>query len=389
MPTTSPDVVKLKKDICKCLKRQGYVVKKRKGKTCLEMSDSGEDRKATYRKVHEYARFLKAQSQINFLENNKQVALEHIVDGKTIDVNKIQPKLIEVKSGTKWEVLFKWWCFAWWSIPYERPIGRQMRFIVWDEYHKSIIGLTGLQSPILAWNVRDQHLSISRDDREVYVNQSLNAQRVGALPPYNDLLGGKLVASLLLSKELRLSFQRKYKNRKTVIENRILPNRLLFITTTGAFGKSPIYERLSYNSKKMSWFLGYTKGYGSFHIPDDIYQNMLDYLSCNGINIKRGYGSGPSRKLKLISLAMDRMGFYSGAHHNIKRGVYLFTAVENLRDVIHLNRSPKYINPTVEEFSQFWKERWILPRMKNKNQHKKFLANKFIEEELTKIREYG
>ena len=372
---------RLQVQVRQCLLRQGYGVED--GHLKLQGND-----KASYRQIHQYARQLKLGQQSDFIVNNRKLAMDHIVDGSKIDVNKISPKLIEVKTGSKWETLFRWWCLVWWSIPYERPIGRQMRFVIWDKYHNSVIGLIGLQSPILAWAPRDQYLKLDKTMRETWVNQSMNAQRVGAIPPYNQILGSRLVASMLISKEVRLAFQRKYKGRKTEMENRLLPNRLLFITTTGAFGKSPIYDRLSHNGHKLSFFLGYTQGFGSFHITDDLYQQMLDYLKARDVSISRGYGSGPSRKMKLINIAMNHLGFKKGTRHQIKRGVYLFTPVTNLHSVIHDGKSPKHYNLSVAELADFWRKRWLLPRLNTRQSYLSFRADEYINNEMDKIGAY-
>lgn len=39
----------------------------------------------------------------------------------------------------------------------------------------------------------------------------MNAQRVGALPPYNELIGGKIVALAMTSNEIREKYKQKYK----------------------------------------------------------------------------------------------------------------------------------------------------------------------------------
>lgn len=39
----------------------------------------------------------------------------------------------------------------------------------------------------------------------------------GAIPPYNYLLGGKLISMLMMSPELTQEYQRKYKNQISVI----------------------------------------------------------------------------------------------------------------------------------------------------------------------------
>lgn len=382
---TSMSALLLKRRINKCLRDQGYCV----DDGTILLKAHNKNNKQVYRDIQQHARLTEVQQQIGFLKKHTPLALSYAIDGKKINAEKIQPQLIEVKSDTDWETLFRWWCFVWWSIPYQRPIGRQMRFIVWDEYHRAIIGLIGLQSPILAWAPRDTYLAIEKEERELWINQSLSAQRVGALPPYNDILGGKLVAYMLASQKIRHAFQKKYCNKETRMKKRILPNRLLFITTTGAFGKSPIYERLTYRQHKLSFFLGYTQGFGSFHISEAVYQDMLEYLSSNSISTQRGYGTGPSRKLRLITKTMDELGFAQGANHKIKRGIYLFTPTKNLHKVIRANQRPRYVNLSIKELSDFWKERWILPRIKNRLQYKRFVAHKYIEEELQKIEHYG
>ena len=376
--------VDLRQRIDECLKWQGYEVID----GCISIPGWRDD---ANRSIQKNAKLLKLSTQqIDFLYENQQLALRHLTDGNHINVAKIKPKLIEVQAGSKWEKLFRWWCLFWWSISYERPIGRQMRFVLWDSYHKSIIGLIGLQSPILAWAPRDQYLGINKPYRELWINQSLNAQRVGALPPYNDILGSRLVASMLVSKEIRLAFQRKYRGRKTEMKKRQIPNRLLFITTTGAFGKSPIYERFSYQGQKLAHFLGYTKGFGSFHISDSVYQQMLSYLYNNkNISIARGYGTGPSRKMKLISMTMNFLDYKQGNKHQMKRGLYLFTPVKNLHQVIHEQQKPQYNNLTVEELTCFWRDRWILPRLANRQNYKTFQAEGFILRELQKIKRHG
>src|SRR5262249_49017766 len=107
-----------------------------------------------------------------------------------------------------------------------------MGLVVWDRCHNAPVGLIGLQTPTLVWSVRDKKLGIAFDERDYWVNQSMSAQRLGALPPYNYLLGGKLVASLMTADVIRKRFTRKYEGKKTVLQGRQLPARLLFLTTT-------------------------------------------------------------------------------------------------------------------------------------------------------------
>lgn len=95
----------LKKRINAYLRIQGYRVK---GGT-ISLKKHNKD---SYRKVQEHTRFLKVQKQLDFLKKHESLVLKHSIDGCNIDVEKIEPKLIEVKSNSKWEILFKWWCLC-------------------------------------------------------------------------------------------------------------------------------------------------------------------------------------------------------------------------------------------------------------------------------------
>src|SRR3989337_1029440 len=172
-----------------------------------------------------------------------------------------------------------------------------MRFLLWDITHNCPFGLFALQSPVLKMSVRDNALGIPNKELDIWVNRSMNAQRVGALPPYNELLGGKMVALSLTSNEIRETYKKKYKNYISVLKGRKLKADLLFITTTSAFGRSSLYNRLKYNSETVATSLGYTKGSGTFHVPEDFNEELLGFLKKKGINIRTGYGHVPSGKL--------------------------------------------------------------------------------------------
>jgi hypothetical protein len=109
---------------------------------------------------------------------------------------------------------------------YQRPYGRQIRFIIWDTYHKAPFGLISLQSPILKQSVRDTYLGIPRDNLDYWVNRPMSAQRVGALPPYNELLGGKMAALTLVCNEIRAAYKIKYENCHTLMLGRTLDSDL-------------------------------------------------------------------------------------------------------------------------------------------------------------------
>jgi hypothetical protein len=287
-------------------------------------------------------------------------------------------ELIEVKSGSFEEILFRWWNFIWWSIPYQRSYGRQMRFLLWDTTHDAPFGLICLQSPVLTMSVRDDSLGIPKNELDIWVNRSMNAQRVGALPPYNELLGGKMVALSLTSNEVREAYRNKYKSYITILKGRKLKPDLLFITTTSAFGRSSLYNRLKYNGDVVAECLGYTQGSGSFHIPEELYEEILEMLSKKGIDVARGYGHGPSRKLKLISLGLAYLKLSGFEYHGIKREFYLFSLVKNLKEVIQDGKKPIYVDRPFNELVDYWKQRWAIPRAERVSEWKDFSSENFF-----------
>jgi len=374
----------LKEKIIESLKKQGFQVNPH--------LRPRKDEKDTLRKIHEQKRLEQLSFHKKFLTQNFDGIKKYSIDGKDLEPKKIELKLIEVHSDSFEAKLFLWWNLVWWSLPYDRPIGRQMRFILWDEYHNAPFGLIGLQSPPLASSVRDNYLGLNNGNREYWINQSMYGQRIGALPPYNELLGGKMVALSLVSNEIRKAYEKKYRDRKTLLKKRKIPNRLLFITTTSAYGKSSVYERIKYKGEKVSIFLGFTSGAGTFHLPQELYEELLLFLEREGINTKRGYGTGPSRKLKLVDLGFKKLGLknLTGSYvfHNIKRGYYLFFHVRNLHNIIQKNKRPLWYDRPFKELFAFWLERWCIPRSERKKEWMEFDSTKFfrkVEQEINTL----
>jgi len=334
--------------------------------------------KRTYRRIQSKARLEQLALHKKFLQENLSKVKNYCRDGRDIDPDKISVELREVLSRSLEEILFRWWNLVWWSIPYQRSYGRQMRFILWDAAHDMPFGLILLQSPVLKMSVRDKYLEIPKEELDLWVNRSMHAQRVGALPPYNEILGGKMVALALTANEIREVYERKYNSYKSILKERIIEPDLLFITTTSAFGRSSLYNRLKYNGEIVAESLGYTKGSGTFHIPEELYLEILEFLSKKGIDVSRGYGHGPSRKLKLISLALKYLNLPKFEYHGIQREFYLFPLVKNLKEVIKKKEEPIYIDRPFKKLVDYWKKRWALPRAERRSEWRKFETEKLF-----------
>ena len=340
--------------------------------------------KAVYRELQQQSRTEQIALHQNFLKSKTPEIQNFILKKEDFDPGIIDLELREVKRGSLEETLFRWWNFTWWSIPYQRAYGRQMRFLIWDKGHNMPFGLIGLQSPILKISVRDNYLGLPGSELDLWINKSMQAQRVGALPPYNFLIGGKMVALAMTSNELRASYHRKYNGRVTEMKERIIEPDLLFLTTTSAFGKSSIYNRLKYKQEPVALSLGYTRGSGSFHIPEALYKEIRHFLSANGIDVSTTFGHGPSRKVKLLDTAFRMLKIPDYTYHNLKREFFLFPLVSNLENVIQNNLEPEYFNRPLTELVGHWKQRWCLPRASRSEEWKKYDGEMFFKQQVIK-----
>ena len=362
---------KLREQIIHALKEQGFKINP-------HVRPAGNS-KRTFRRLQQKSRLEQISIHKAFLLHNTKKIKDYCRDGKEINPEKISLELRHVQSGSFEEILFKWWNFIWWSIPYQRPYGRQMRFLLWDKYHDSPFGLIGLQSPVLKMAVRDNHLEIPNEEADIWVNRSMSAQRVGALPPYNDILGSKMVALSLVSNQIRKAYKKKYKDYISIIKGRAISPDLLFITTTSAFGRSSVYNRLKINNTIIAKSLGYTKGVGSFHISEELYKEILKMLAKEGIDVfNREFGNGPSKKVKFLRQSFQMLDLPGFHYHGIKREFFLFPLVKNLKEVINKSQKPIWNNYSLESMIDYWKERWGIPRTKRMPSWRDFSVKKYF-----------
>jgi hypothetical protein len=288
----------------------------------------------------------------------------YFANGSDINPHNVKPRLVEVKTQFQHD-LFRLARYTW-SLPYTKGFGRRLQFLVMDDANEKLIGVLGLQSPPLSFPARDRLYHYPKGEKVELVNQTLDVYTLGAVQPYARLLGGKLIALIAASNEVRETYQKKYNGRKTEMEDRILPAHLVCLTTTSAFGRSSIYNRLVYNQNLIAEPIGYTEGYGAFHLQK-LYPYFRAFLEKEGISIRGkygGYDTGPRVKWQIMVLALHKLGFSSELlKHGVKREVFLFPFASNLKEYMEgLDSEPNYLNRPFCELSEFWQTRWLLPR---------------------------
>ena len=317
--------------------------------------------KVTLRNIHRPACQMEIVNRLDWLQRHLPRYLSYFANGEEIEPERIRPVLKEVTTEHEHN-LFRIARLLW-SIPFSKGYGRRLRFLVIDESNGKLIGLLGLQSPPLSFPARDRLFRYPPGRKTELVNQTMDIHTLGAVPPYNYLLGGKLVALIAASNEVRQAYQRKYSGRITEMEKRVLPPYLVALTTTSAFGRSSLYNRLRYNGIQIAEPIGYTEGYGIFHLLE-LYPLLRVFLESQGISTRGGFGTGPRRKWQIIVMALERLGL-SGEllRHGVRREVFLFRLVDNLEDYMEgRTDEPRYRDLPFSNLVEWWKERWLLPR---------------------------
>ena len=318
--------------------------------------------KSVIRGIHVRARdYGSARNRLEALELYHEYR-DCFVAGADLDPKAIRPVLKLVEPRTMWEDLFR--IVRWtWSMPYSAGYGRRLRFVVWDYHHKAVIGIIGLQSPPVDLAPRDNLFDYCDDEKIGLINRTMDAYTIGAVPPYANILGGKLVAGLVASNEVRQAYWRNYAGRKTIMERKRIEQPLVAITTTSAFGRSSIYNRLKYEDRLLAEPIGFTRGAGSIHL-EPLYPHILDMLRTVDPDLQLGgYGQGPKRKWHHFKRALDLLHLPRKYFlHGLKREVFLYRLVDNLEDGMRNGVFGRALNLRAVDYSRFWLQRWGLPR---------------------------
>jgi len=262
-----------------------------------------------------------------------------------------------------------------------------MRFLVMDRSNRKLIGIFALGDPVFNLKCRDEMIGWNVEERRSRLVNVMDAYVVGAVPPYNQLLGGKLVASLMCSKEVHDLFTERYKDTTGIISQQKKAPRLVLITVTSALGRSSLYNRLRlvqndeelFNFKK----IGETRGFGHFQVSNELFERLRSLLALEGHTYANGhqYGDGPNWKLRVTRVGLKRLGLDDElVHHGIKREVYACAFTSNFKEFLRgTSDNPNFDLHSVEVISKAAIQRWVLPRSSSQTTWKEFSNLQLLE----------
>ena len=345
----------------------------------------GDLSKESIRHIHRFHREAAQQRIRRALGKKTDLFLEEIANGDEVDPANISPELVEARSDARSGKLFRFASLLW-SIPVSQGYGRRLRYLVKDRSNGKLIGIFALGDPVFNLRVRDEWIGWNQAERRERLVNLMDAYVVGAVPPYAELLGGKLVASLIASKEVGEKFQNRYGGREGLISGKHKQAQLALVTVTSALGRSSIYNRLRLRPNGGSQTenpvvdlrrLGATAGYGHFQITDDLFSQLRGVLQEDGHKYADGhqFGDGPNWRIRVARKGLQSLGLNPNKvlKHGILREVYAMPIASNsLRFLSGGDEEPVFDSATVDEISELARNRWLVPRGERRPSYREF-----------------
>jgi hypothetical protein len=337
----------------------------------LVRTESG---KESVRQLHRVQRVERIRSSAHLLTEFLPEALINFADGREIDPSKIKLRLQRIRADSFEADLFRTASLTW-SVPVSNGYGRRLRYLVWDEGHNRLAGLFALGDPVFNLSVRDNLIGWTGSDRSSRLVNILDAYVLGAVPPYNMLLGGKAIACLVRSRDVYDDFTRTYGSTTGIISGEEKHARLLAVTTSSSMGRSSLYNRLTLEGVNYFDSIGYTLGWGHFHITDDLFAQMREYLrlSKHPYADRHRFGQGPNWRLRTIRTALAQLGINESVlKHGIQREVFFCPLAKNAQKILVTGKGRPDLSTlkTVEEISDLARIRWMEPRAERRDDYK-------------------
>ena len=210
----------------------------------------------------------------------------------------------------------------------------------------------------------------------------------GAIPPYNQLLGGKLISILACSPRVISDYTHRYENQISEIASRmkgervIRDSRLVYLGTTSLYAVgSSQYNRIKVPLKNDGALefreMGVTEGFGTVFFSKDttsLFSQILE-LQDGGRRINHVFGEGTSPRFRMISRGLSSIGIRADAFlkHYSPRIVYSIDLAKNTKDYLMGYTSTvdygfnldceEEVSQGTQALIDYWYDRWLTRRL--------------------------
>jgi hypothetical protein len=337
------------------------------------------DDKDLIRKAHEASVNHTLEAKYKFISRFEDNFLEkYIINGNELDIHNIRPVLMPI-SNSSLNNLFNWIKLHW-SIPVSSGYGRRLRYIVYDRGNDAAIGIIGLADPVYGLKDRENLIGWTSEVKKHKLKNIMDAFVLGAVPPYSYLLGGKLVASLVMSPRIRKNFRNKYGGRETRISNEVFDGKLAAITTASALGKSSMYDRIKIPGGSEFIHVGWSKGSGEFQFYNGAYEEIFKLARDSSLKLKNPkWGSGVRNRRTVIRNGLRMLGLPPDLlYHSVKRELFIVpTGVDSFRFLRGETKKVRYHNIREAEIVDYAIGRWVIPRSERRKEYLDFKKEQY------------
>ena len=214
----------------------------------------------------------------------------------------------------------------------------------------------------------------------------------GSIPPYNELLGGKLVSMLACSPRVISDYTHKYENQISEIASRmkgekvIRDSHLAYLGTTSLYAvgssqynriKAPLTDAQLLEYRR----IGVTEGYGTVFFSKgttSLFSSILEQQD-GGKRINHVFGEGTSPRFRMISRGLASIGIRAEAflRHYSPRIVYSIDLAKNTKEFLmgytdHVDygydlENQELVEQKTQELIEYWYQRWLSTRLTSVN----------------------
>ena len=327
------------------------------------LGSNGDLTKQAIRDLHARQRAALLERSQPFINRWEDRLIGEFANGTDVDPRSIRP-IVERVDGDGYEAALFRFATLHWSVPVSVGYGRRTRFLVRDESTDKLIGVFALGDPVYNLRVRDSEIGWGVRERNARLYNVLDAFVLGAVPPYRELLGAKLIAMVATSSETADLIEAKYRGTTTIISNETKEPRPVLVTATSALGRSSLFNRMKYRDRLLYASVGYTEGYGHFQFSDAMFDELCEFLSNDGGVPSHQYGNGPNWRLRTLRHGLRRIGLEPELlHHGVRRQVFVAPLAINWREYLRGETdSPRWYRLRLNEMAAFYRRRWAIPR---------------------------
>ncbi len=210
----------------------------------------------------------------------------------------------------------------------------------------------------------------------------------GSIPPYNQLLGGKLISILACSPRVISDYTYRYKRQVSEIASRmkgkrvIRDSRLVYLGTTSLYAVgSSQYNRIKVplgNDNFLQYReMGVTEGYGTVFFSKEttaLFSQILE-LQDGGKRINHVFGEGTSPRFRIISRGLSSIGICADTFlkHYSPRIVYSIDLAKNTKaylmgytDAVDYGfdiKNEDEVRQRTQALIDYWYTRWLTKRL--------------------------